>query len=248
MGGHAAGDVASRLAAEIVRRVYFELKGSVPDLLSAALAAANKAILGYGNDHPECAGLGTTCTALAIRDGLLWLAHVGDSRAYLLRAGQLEQLSEDQTLVRKLVRDGMLSEEEAEHSENNNVLLQALGTLPDLNPELWTEGRQLAPDDVLILCSDGLHGLVPSATIGEIAGRLPPFEACQEMIQAALQAGGHDNISVGVFRIATMMPGDRTRPTDGSTRRISSSGNARSGADELPLGSTRQISTLERSL
>src|SRR5258708_15318856 len=169
MGGHAAGQVASALAAEIVRRVFFELTGTVRNLLSIAFSAANKAILDYGQAHPECAGMGTTCTVLAVRDGAAWLAHVGDSRAYLLRGVTMRQLSEDQTLIRKLVRDGMMTEEEALVSDQNNVRLQALGTAPEINPELWSEGLQLEPDDILILCSAGLHGLVPDKPIAGFA-------------------------------------------------------------------------------
>ncbi len=113
MGGHAAGEVASALAAEIVRRVFHEVEGPVPVVLASAFEAANQAILDWAASHPECAGMGTTCTALALRDGQAWLAHIGDSRAYLLRNGSLSQLSEDQTLVAGLVREGKLTQEEA---------------------------------------------------------------------------------------------------------------------------------------
>jgi serine/threonine protein phosphatase PrpC len=241
MGGHAAGQVASALAAEIVRRVFFELTGTVRNLLSIAFRAANNAILDYGQAHPECAGMGTTCTVLAVRDGQAWLAHVGDSRAYLLRAATLRQLSEDQTLIRKLVRDGMMTEQEALVSDQNNVLLQALGTAPEINPELWSEGLQLEPDDILILCSDGLHGLVPDKTIAEIAARAEPLDACNELIQAALKAGGHDNVSVGVFRVIGV-PGLGDDPGGSTTRRIPAAGN------EFASQSTRQVSTFERPL
>ena len=224
MGGHAAGDIASRLAAEVVRRVFFELNGTVADLLAMAFTAANKAIQSYAQEHPECAGMGTTCTALAVRDGSAWLAHVGDSRAYLLRGGKLLQLSEDQTLVRKLVKDGVMTEEEARHSENNNVLLQALGTMPQVQPELWKDGLALAADDMLILCSDGLHGLVSADAIGAAAARLAPHDACQDLINAALAAGGHDNISVGIFR--AFEPAAAARAGEGSTRRIATIGAA----------------------
>ena len=216
MGGHAAGQVASALAAEIVRRVFFELTGPVRNLLSVAFTAANNAILDYGQTHPECAGMGTTCTVLAVRNGQAWLAHVGDSRAYLLRAATLRQLSEDQTLIRKLVRDGMMTEEEALVSDQNNVLLQALGTAPQITPELWSEGLRLEADDVLILCSDGLHGLVPDQTIAEIAARAELLDATARLVQAALKAGGHDNVSVGVFRVISVPV---SAPTAGGTRR-----------------------------
>lgn len=190
--------------------------------------------------------MGTTCTALAVRDGKAWLAHVGDSRAYLLRAAKLKQLSEDQTLVRKLVKDGAMTEEEAKRSDNSNVLLQAMGTLPQIKPELWDEGLILAPDDVLVLCSDGLHGLVPDDRIADIAGRLPPLEACQELIAQALRAGGHDNVSIGVFHAVSAAPArDSAEPQGGTTRRIAAAGST-SGSSEAAGQTTRQIPTFER--
>jgi PPM family protein phosphatase len=203
MGGHVAGEVASSMAAEIVRRVFFELQGPVPKILTSAFSEANAAIIAYGRDHPEYAGMGTTCTALVVRENKAWLAHVGDSRAYLLRGSTITQLSQDQTLVAKLVRDGTITKEQAKTSEYNNVVLQALGTSQELQPEIWKEGKSLASGDILILCSDGLHGLVPDPTIADTASRLAPLEACHELVRSALDAGGHDNISVGVFRVIT---------------------------------------------
>jgi protein phosphatase len=243
MGGHSAGEVASSLAAEVVRRCLFELKGPVPEILSIAFAAANKAIFDYGQDHPECAGMGTTCTALAIRSDMIWLAHVGDSRAYLLRDRQLKQLSDDQTLVAKMVREGVMTPEEARTSEHNNIILQALGTMPDVSPDVWSDGLALLPGDTMLVCSDGLHGLVDDEVIAEIAGRLAPPEACQELIQRALQAGGHDNVSVGVFR-ALAVPAKPSSARDRDTRRIpalNSATDAGSSADRT----TRQLPAFE---
>ena len=222
MGGHSAGEVASAIAAEVVRRCFFELKGAVPDILATAFAAANKAIFDYGQEHPECAGMGTTCTALAIRSDKVWLGHVGDSRAYLLRRGELRQLSEDQTLVAKMVREGTMTAAEAKTSEHNNIILQALGTAPEIDPEIWSDGLHLSTGDTLVLCSDGLHGLVDDVVIAEVAGRYPPAEACQELIRQALRAGGHDNVSVGIFR--AVAPAEATSRAAHDTRRIPAMG------------------------
>jgi PPM family protein phosphatase len=202
MGGHAAGEVASALAADVIRRLYYDLEGPVPKVLAAAFTAANRAILEYGAEHPQCKGMGTTCTVLAFRDCKAWLAHIGDSRAYLLRDGELIQLSEDQTLVAKLVSDGTLTQEQADHSPMHNVILQALGTSQQMRPIIGSKGLPLEFGDVLILCSDGVSNLVPDAKIAEIAGRLEPQEACNALIEAALAAGGHDNASLGVFSVA----------------------------------------------
>lgn len=206
MGGHAAGEVASALAAEVVRRVYFSLDKSPLDALRAAFDAANRAILDYAAKHPDCAGMGTTCTAIAVRDECLWLAHVGDSRAYILRDGELTQLSEDQTLHAQLVRDGVLTAEEAEKAPGGNVILQALGTRQEISPCLSSEGMRLRLGDRFILCSDGLSNLASDADIARIVSRHPPQEACTALIDAALAAGGYDNISVGVFAVEPAAP------------------------------------------
>ena len=219
MGGHAAGEVASAMAADIISRRYFDLEGSVPDLLTSAFKEANREIFKKSESNPACKGMGTTCTALAFDDSQVWLAHIGDSRAYLLRAGELQQLSEDQTLVARMVQQGELSEEEAENSPMRSVILQALGTRPDIVPIVWKEAMPLLEGDVLLLCSDGLSNTVPNETIADIAGRLPPYEACQALINAALEAGGQDNISLGIFSVAAaakQIPSGQ----DNSTRRI----------------------------
>jgi PPM family protein phosphatase len=214
MGGHAAGEVASALAADTIRRVYYDLKGPVPKVLEMAFTTANRAILDYVADHPDCKGMGTTCTVLVFRDGKAWLAHVGDSRAYLLRDGALTQLSEDQTLVAKLVSKGALTEEEAAHSPVQNVILQALGTMVKFQPIIGSKGLPLRPADVLILCSDGISSMVPEAMIADIAARLPPQEACNALIEAALAAGGPDNASLGIFSVRTQAePKTATEPT-----------------------------------
>jgi PPM family protein phosphatase len=201
MGGHAAGEVASELAVETICRVYYELSGPMPDALVSALLAANRAIKMWAESHPECKGMGSTCTALAVLNGETWLAHVGDSRAYLLRDGHLTQLSQDQTLVAQMVRDGELTPEEAEHSPVRNVILQALGSKEDVVPAVWSDPLPLAAGDVLVLCTDGLSGVVDASIIADHAGRLPPDQACDALINAALAAGAPDNVSVGVFRM-----------------------------------------------
>lgn len=199
MGGHAAGEVASALALEVVRRVYYSLDKAPAEALRAAFDAANRAIFDYAAKHPECAGMGTTCTALGVRDNRLWLAHVGDSRAYLMRAGRLTQLSDDQTLHAQLVRDGVMSPEDAGKGAGSNVILQALGTRLDVEPTIWMEGLPLQKNDIAILCSDGLTNLVADARIAEAVSKYAPAEACRLLIEAAREGGGHDNISVGVF-------------------------------------------------
>src|SRR6202021_470412 len=178
MGGHAAGEVASALAADVIRRLYYDLDGEIPQVLANAFTAANRAILEYAAEHPECRGMGTTCTVLAFRDDKAWLAHIGDSRAYLLRNRKLHQLSEDQTLVAKLVSEGALTQEQADVSPMHNVILQALGATPHIKPMIGAHGVELQPGDIWILCSDGVYNMVSDADMAEIASRMLPQEAC----------------------------------------------------------------------
>jgi serine/threonine protein phosphatase PrpC len=230
MGGHAAGEVASALAADVVRRLYYGLDGPIPQVLANAFAAANRAIIEYAQEHPECRGMGTTCTVLAFRDSQAWLAHIGDSRAYLLRDRHLIQLSEDQTLVAKLVSEGTITQAEADHSPMHNVILQALGTTSNIKPMIGAKGLPLQSGDVLILCSDGVSNMVPDDKIADVASRLPPQEACDALIEAALAAGGHDNASLGVFTVTA--GATRKQAAEQTTRRI-----------RLPIGASQNPSS-----
>jgi PPM family protein phosphatase len=223
MGGHAAGEIASALAVETVRRVYYELGGATPEVLAAAFLAAHRAILSWAESNPECKGMGTTCTALAVREGQAWLAHIGDSRAYLLRGDAMTQLSDDQTLVAHMIREGQLTPEQAQVSPINNVILEALGAKEAISPIVWADPLPLSDGDILVLCSDGLSGVVADATIAEQIARLPPAEACDALIEAAKAAGAPDNVSVGVFRMVAgggPQQRDRPEPSSGTTRRL----------------------------
>ena len=214
MGGHAAGAIASQLAVETVYRLYYELDGPIPEVLSKSFAAANEAIWQRSQSDPACAGMGTTCTAMAIRDNRVYLAHIGDSRAYVLRGGQLYQISRDHSLVAELVRNGTLTQDAAERSPQRNVILRALGTKPLAEPAIWDEGLPLEDGDVLILCSDGLSDLVDDDTMCSIIAGQSHYEACQALIDAALAAGGHDNISVGLFVVGGSAPDVGDCPDD----------------------------------
>ncbi|MBG0811494.1 serine/threonine-protein phosphatase [Methylosinus sp. H3A] len=218
MGGHAAGEVASALATEVVRRVFYSLDVEPPRALKAAFDAANRAVFEQSAREPECKGMGTTCTAVVIRDGRLWLAHVGDSRAYIVRGREVSQLSDDQTLHAQLVREGVMTQEEVERSPGGNVILQAVGTRKEVAPTIWSEGLPLAIGDAIVLCSDGLSNLVSDVELAAIVPERAPQESCRLLVDAALAAGGHDNISVGVFRIVAP-PGARS--DQAATQKIS---------------------------
>jgi serine/threonine protein phosphatase PrpC len=218
MGGHAAGEVASRIAADVIRRRYYEVAGSVPDALAAGFEAANRAIYERNAAVAEFAGMGTTCTVFAVRDGLIYIGHVGDSRAYLLRDGRFEQLSQDHSVVAELVRRGSITAAEASRSPYRNLVLRALGLKPTVEPLIWREGMPLQPGDSIVLCSDGLTNRLEDAEIAEVVRRLPPPEACQTLIAAALARGASDNISLGVFTVGT--PETSVPDTAGVTRMV----------------------------
>jgi PPM family protein phosphatase len=206
MGGHAAGEVASRLACGAVVRAFSEGGDSPPGLLRKALALANATILAHAARDTRLAGMGTTLTAVVVKDGKAWLGHVGDSRAYLLRQHRLQQLSEDHSLVAELVRRGKLSLEAARQHPEKNVIFQALGTTTEVDPSIWSAGLVLKLGDVLLLCSDGLTDLVPDEEIAASLAGCEPLNACQDLLRQALDAGGHDNITIGVFRVFQLKP------------------------------------------
>ena len=243
MGGHAAGEVASALAAEVVRRIYCGSSLPVPETLRTAFEAANTAVIEHADAHPECRGMGTTCTAVAMVGGKLYLAHAGDSRAYLLRGDVLTQLSEDHSLNAQLVREGVMTKEEAETSPNGNVIVKALGSRAELDPAVWSEGLPLADGDRVLLCSDGLSNLVPDREIAGVLQRLSPTDACDALVERALAAGGYDNISVGVFAIEIPTAPDRAGSDRSSaartTRRIVPQEILAEGSDAR--GATRRI-------
>lgn len=214
MGGHAAGEVASAIAARTIRLLFYKEYVPVANALANAFSVANRLIYEESARNPDYEGMGTTCTAIVVRDQHLWLAHVGDSRAYIVRGGRIHQVSDDHSLVAALVRDGTMTPEDAATSPERNVILQALGTKPAVEPQIWDEGLPLRDGDTIVLCSDGLSDLVDDETIAATVAGHEPIEACQRLVDAALTAGGHDNISAGVFTLVSKPSRPaRERPT-----------------------------------
>lgn len=201
MGGHAAGEIASRLAADIIRSIFYDRAGTVPEVLAACLEAANRTIYQRSKSDPSCAGMGTTCTVVAVRDDMVYLGHVGDSRAYILRDGRLRQISQDHSVVAELVRKGTITASEAMLSPYRNLVFRALGTNPTVEPLVWSEGLPLCVGDIIVLCSDGLTDLLDDAAIAAGVRRFAPLQACETLIAAALEKGAKDNISLGVFAV-----------------------------------------------
>jgi len=200
MGGAAAGEVASQLAVDII---YEKLSQSGPfedhnDLGRALVRSVEEAgvrIFNEARADRTRRGMGTTATIAALLDSRLFIAQVGDSRAYILRGGRLVQVSRDQSLVNQLIEAGQLTEEEAETFEHNNIILQALGTAETVQVDLTYV--DLKRGDVILLCSDGLSGMIRSDEIREVLTTVrEPLEACRELTERANRSGGHDNITV----------------------------------------------------
>jgi serine/threonine protein phosphatase PrpC len=200
MGGHRGGATASRLAGETVKAQYLGCETrDIPTALRESLARANARIFSEAQSNPELRGMGTTTSALAVRGNDAWYAHVGDSRIYLVRDGQIRQLTDDHSLVASMVREGLLTLKEAETHPRRNVLQRSMGVAEDV--EIDVRGPfELRDGDVFILCSDGLHGVVKEEEIADIA-KLPLDEAADEYLRRALDRGAPDNVTVIVARV-----------------------------------------------
>jgi protein phosphatase len=208
MGGHSSGEVASRMTVELLQKVYYEAPGSIAEALAAAIANANAAVYGSTLRDPQLAGMGTTCTAVAICEGSATLLHVGDSRCYLLRGGATYQLSEDHSHVAELVRRGEITREAARTHEDRNVISKAVGTRESVEPDIWNEPFQLRAGDCLLLCTDGLHDLVSEQELAATLGTHRPAAASLALVELAKRRGGHDNISVAVLAFEPAGPRD----------------------------------------
>jgi len=217
MGGQAAGEVASKMSVDVMLEYFRQNNGSVPadarkfegvseraNALGNAIAKANAAV--YQASHKgksEHAGMGSTIASVLLRDTFLSVGHVGDSRVYLIRNGQIQQLTNDHSLVMEQVRRGLMTQQEAEHSEIQNIILRALGSEEKVEPDLQDVICQ--PNDVLLLASDGLTKLVNDVTILEIVQRAPTLAgACEQLVESAKKQGGDDNITCLLVRLVDL--------------------------------------------
>jgi serine/threonine protein phosphatase PrpC len=240
MGGEAHGEVASALAVETVVKHCLDLEtnpaarvlgqtqpnwSARTKRLSTALHLANKSIFKSAEEHADRHGMGATLTAAWIDGAKLSIAHVGDSRAYLLRTGSLLQLTRDHSLVAEQVRRGILTAAEADESDMQSVLLRALGAQPEI--EVDAEEHMLFPRDILLLCSDGLTRMV---TEPEIAGMLQaetdPALAAEKLVALANERGGPDNITVMIVRLEKESKGLFSWLRRGARKNPSGNGNA----------------------
>jgi serine/threonine protein phosphatase PrpC len=211
VGGHQAGDVASAMAVEIIqRRYYADPSPDVAASLRAAIRAAHQAISLEAADKPGRYGMGSTVTAAVLRGGDLTVANVGDSRTYLIRAGQARQVTTDHSWVEEQVRIGLITREEAAKHPQRNIITRSLGGGPELEVDLFEE--RVVPGDSVLLCSDGLSNMIPGPEIGDIVSQGRKARATiQVLIELAKQRGAPDNVTAIVLNI---------RPSRGGLRRL----------------------------
>ncbi len=212
MGGHSAGDVASKIAVDILSRVYYDTPGNSQSVLLKAFREANREIYEAALKNEKLEGMGTTCTSLVLQNGSAILAHVGDSRVYLVRDNQIYLMTQDHSEVMEMVKRGLLNLQEARHHPDKNVILQALGTRAQIEISAWREPFPVRAGDRFVLCSDGLYDLVEDEEIKQAVLTSDPHSACEGLIALAKERGGHDNITVGVVGL---MP-----ESEGSDRKI----------------------------
>ena len=203
MGGARGGEIASRVAATALGET---VEGSGEERVVALIQEANRRVFERAREDADASGMGTTITVALVEDSVVAIGHVGDSRAYLIRDQKVEQLTEDHSLVAELVRSGRLSPEEADIHPQRSVITRALGTDPDVDVDSFSvEAR---PDDVFLICSDGLTSMIDDEKIlGIVQNGRENFDGvAKSLIDAANQSGGEDNITVVFFEITDKAP------------------------------------------
>jgi protein phosphatase len=204
MGGHASGEVASQMAVELISEFYYQDRtNSTGEALKNAIEEASRQIYQTSLTDEKYFGMGTTLVALVLQNNTAFVAHVGDSRLYRLRGDDFQQITEDHSQVMEMVKYGIISREEAKNHDDKNVILRAMGTQPEVEAEL-TEPFAAEPDDTFLLCSDGLCDMLDDDEMRMILITSPDVHsACERLIAAAKERGGHDNITVGIVKIST---------------------------------------------
>ena len=201
MGGHAAGEVASEMAVSTVTTLYYQDDdGDVPGCLLRSIKYANSIIFQKAMENVEHNGMGTTCVAAVLLGDIAYIANVGDSRAYLVRKGQVRQISLDHSWVAEQVRAGAMSEADARQHEMRNMITRSLGSLPEVDVDIFAEMVQ--EGDILVMCSDGLSGMLSDGEILTIVEQYSPQESVYRLIERANAYGGNDNITVLVVRVS----------------------------------------------
>jgi serine/threonine protein phosphatase PrpC len=203
MGGHNCGEIASRMAvdsvSEFIRQNSGRLNSSnMQQELRAAVEQANSAVYKKSMESDEFSGMGTTLTMAVIDGNTLTAAHVGDSRLYLIRGGEIRQLTQDHSYIGELLRNGTLTREEAENHPRRNIITRAVGCTPEILVDIISQ--EIEEYDIFVLCTDGLTNKICEDEISGIVRDNEPEEACLRLIEAAIRQGGDDNITVIVIK------------------------------------------------
>lgn len=202
LGGHAAGEIASKIAVETLEGHLTSLDGDPADSLAEAIEEANCKIIDDQQVHPDRGGMGTTLSALWVRevgDKGAWIAHIGDSRIYLYRKEELVQLTDDHSPLFRLYKEGSLDKEELRHHPQKNLIERSLGLSSVVEYDIFQ--TDIKEGDLFLLCTDGLSDMVSDQEIADILKNNPFSELCDRFIDEAFQRGGYDNISIIVIRV-----------------------------------------------
>lgn len=198
MGGHKGGETASQVAVQVFRSALGKKKPE-EQTLRMGLEAANRRVYEMSAHDEELRGMGTTFTVLWEDDSRILIAHVGDSRAYRLRNGELRQITQDHSVVAELVRNHVITPEAAKNHPYKNVITRAVGVDPAVEMDVLVEDKQL--DDLWLLCSDGLYNMVDDEAIQKILTELEDEKAADRLLELALENGGKDNVSFVLGRV-----------------------------------------------
>lgn len=201
VGGAAAGEVASQYTVNKIIHTYYQQHAQQDrsSRLKQVIEEANAAVFARNLDRAGQPEMATTVVAALIRGNEVIVANVGDSRAYIIQADRIEQITQDHSLMAEMINDGVITAEQAETHPYRNVILRSIGAYETVQVDLFS--RQLAPDDILILCSDGLTHLVSNSELVDIARKYPPNQATRQLVTLANERGGDDNITVSITHI-----------------------------------------------
>jgi len=216
MGGHRGGATASRIAVDTLATALTRAESVSGSWLADAIRAANREVNERAESSSELSGMGTTLVAVLIDEsGSAWVGHVGDSRAYRLREGVLETLTEDHSVVAEMIRRGLITPAEAETHPRRNEILRSVGIERDVEPEV--RELELRAGDRVLLCSDGLCGVVPDDELEQLLASHAPAEAVEHSVAAANERGGPDNVTAVIAEIPARAAGGKSRGEGAST-------------------------------
>jgi protein phosphatase len=202
MGGHRGGEIASQIAVRTILAFYAtDSEQDRSRALAFAFREANKTIIQVSVADSALFGMGTTCTALAIYNGHAYVAHVGDSRGYLLRGTRVTQITHDHSIVGEMVRSGIISDEDARTHPKRNVITRSLGAQDDTVADMLDAPMAVQPGDQFLLCSDGLTSYVTDDDLSAVLMMETPDGACRRLVKMANDQGGRDNITVTVVAV-----------------------------------------------